>query len=377
MDLRDLVPEWIRSLEPYPPGMPIEELERRLGIRDSIKLASNENPLGPSPKAVAAVAGALANLHRYPDGSAFHLKRRLAERLGVSSEHILVGNGSNEILELVARTFLRPGDEAVMADQAFVVYRLLARAVGAVPRPVPLRGHTHDLEAMAAAVTPQTRVVFVANPNNPTGTIVGRAAWEAFLGRLPRHLVVVADDAYAEYVTDPDYPNSITMRGDGSVAVVALRTFSKLYGLAGLRVGYAVADPVLIEVLGRIRQPFNVNALALVAASAALDDDEHVRRTLELNGAGMACLVEGVQRLGLSHVPSQANFLLVRVGEGKRVYEALLHRGVIVRPMDAYGFPEHVRVTVGLPEENRRFLEALDAVLAGVAGAGRRGAVTG
>jgi histidinol-phosphate aminotransferase len=363
MDIRGLVPEWIRTLTPYPPGMPIEELERELGIRGSIKLASNENPLGPSPRALAAVAAALSSLHRYPDGSAFYLKRRLAERLGVRVDELLVGNGSNEIIELVVRTFMRPHDEAVMADQAFVIYRMVVQAVGGRARIVPLRDYTHDLEAMAEAVTPRTRVVFLANPNNPTGTIFGRAAWEAFLAAMPRHVVVVADDAYAEYVEDRDYPDTIREHGAGRVPVVSLRTFSKLYGLAGLRIGYAVAPAVVVDALDRVRQPFNVNALALVGALAALDDDDHVARTLAVNREGMAFLVEGFRRLRLSWVPSAANFVLVRVGPAARVYQALLRRGVIVRPMDVYGFPEHLRVTVGLPEENRRFLDALADVL--------------
>ncbi|HZP41280.1 MAG TPA: histidinol-phosphate transaminase [Candidatus Binatia bacterium] len=363
MDLRALVPEWIRTLTPYPPGMPIEELERSLGIADSIKLASNENPLGPSPKAVAAIAAALGNLHRYPDGSAFYLKRRLAERVGVPVEQLIVGNGSNEIIELVVRTFLRPREEAVMADQAFVIYRMVTQAAAGVPRIVPLRDFTHDLEAIAEAIGPATRLVFVANPNNPTGTIYRRAAWRAFLAAVPRHVIVVADDAYAEYVEDPEYPDTIRERA-GAAPVVTLRTFSKLYGLAGLRVGWAVAPAPLVEAIGRIRQPFNVNALALVGALAALDDEEHVRRTIAANREGMATLVAGVRRLGLEHVPSSANFVLVRVGEGAKVYEALLRRGVIVRPMDVYGFPAHVRVTVGLPAENARFLAALEAVLA-------------
>jgi histidinol-phosphate aminotransferase len=365
MDLRGLIPEWIRTLAPYPPGMPIEELERELGIHDSIKLASNENPLGPSPKALAAITAALANLHRYPDGSAFYLKRRLAERFGVSPEEIVVGNGSNEIIELAVRTFLRPGDEAVMANQAFVIYRMVVQAAGGMPRIVPLRDFTHDLEAIADAVTSRTRLIFLANPNNPTGTIFRRPAWQAFLRALPRHLVVVADDAYAEFAEDPEYPDTIRERGDGTVPIISLRTCSKLYGLAGLRVGYGIAPAAVIDAIGRIRQPFNVNALALVGALAALDDDEHVRRTLAVNREGMAYLVAAFRRLGLAYVPSAANFVLVRVGQGSRVYEALLRRGVIVRPMDVYGFPDHVRVTVGLPEENVRFVEALDAVLRG------------
>jgi histidinol-phosphate aminotransferase len=364
MDPVALVPEWIRTLEPYPPGKPIEELERELGIRDSIKLASNENPLGPSPKALAAIAAALPALHRYPDGSAFYLKRRLAERLGVAPAELLVGNGSNEIIELVVRTFLRPGDEAVMADQAFVVYRLVVQAAGGTSRIVPLRDFTHDLEAIAAAIGPRTRLVFLANPNNPTGTIFRRAAWERFLAAVPREVLVVADDAYAEYVEDPDYPDTVHERGDGSTAVVTLHTFSKLYGLAGLRVGYGVASPAVVDALDRVRQPFNVNVLALVGALAALDDADHVRRTLAANREGMAHLVAGFRALGLAHVPSASNFVLVRVGNGARVYGALLRRGVIVRPMDGYGFPEHVRVTVGTPAENDRFLAALRAVLA-------------
>jgi histidinol-phosphate aminotransferase len=369
MDIRLLVPEWIRTLIPYPPGMPIEELERELGIRDSIKLASNENPLGPSPKAVEAIARALPQLHRYPDGSAFYLRRKLAEQHGVSPDEILVGNGSNELIELVVRTFLRPRDEAVMADQAFVVYRMVTQAVAATPKIVPLRHYTHDLEAMAEAVTSRTRVVFVANPNNPTGTIFRRSAWEAFLRMLTgRQLLVIADDAYAEFATDPEYPDTIACRGDGSVPVVSLRTFSKLYGLAGLRVGYAVAPVGVVDALGRVRQPFNVNALALVAAGAALDDAEHVRRTLEVNREGMAYLTREFDRLKLAWVPSNANFVLVRVGQGGRVYEDLLRRGVIVRPMDGYGFPDHLRVSVGLPAENARCIEALEAVL----GAGSR-----
>jgi histidinol-phosphate aminotransferase len=363
MDPTRLVPEWIRTLAPYPPGMPIEELERELGIHDSIKLASNENPLGPSPKALAAIAAALGGLHRYPDGSAFYLKRRLAARLGVAVEELVLGNGSNEIIELVVRTFLRPGDEAVMADQAFVIYRLVVQAAGGTPRIVPLRDFTHDLDAMAAAIGPRTRLVFLANPNNPTGTIFRRAAWETFLRRVPAHVVVVADDAYAEYVEDPEYPDTIRGRGDGSVAVVTLRTFSKLYGLAGLRVGYGVASAAVIDALGRVRQPFNVNALALVGALAALDDEEHVRRTLAANREGMAYLVAAFRRLTLEHVPSAANFVLVRVGEAAPVYQALLRRGVIVRPMDVYGFPAHVRVTVGTRAENERFVDALGAVL--------------
>lgn len=369
-DLKSLLPEWIRNLTPYPPGMPVEELERRLGISGSIKLASNENPLGPSPRAVEAVAAALAGIHRYPDGSAFHLTRRIAERLGVPPDHVLVGNGSNELLDIVTRTFVRQGDEAVMADQAFVIYRMIVQAAGGRPRTVPLRGFTHDLEAMADAVGPGTRIVFLANPNNPTGTIYRRAAWEDFLAAIPPWVVVVADDAYAEYVDDPEYPDSIACRRPDRL-VLTLRTFSKVYGLAGLRIGYGVGPPELIAALARVRQPFSVNALAQVAALAALDDEEHVRRTLEVNRQGLAYLYRECERLGLAYVPSHANFLLVHVGRGTAVYEALLRDGVIVRPMAMYGLGEYIRVTVGTMEENHRFVASLERVLARL---GARGA---
>jgi histidinol-phosphate aminotransferase len=365
-DVRTLAPEWVRSLEPYPPGLPIEEVERKHGIRGSIKLASNENPLGPSPRALEAIARGLSSLHRYPDGATFYLRRRLAERHGVAPEEILVGNGSNEIIELVVRAVMRQGDDAVMSDQAFLIYSIVVQAVGGHPVQVPLRDFTHDLEGMSRAITPRTRVVFVANPNNPTGTIVRREAWRHFLQSLRgRELLVVADEAYAEYVRDPAYPDTVHERGDGTVPVVTLRTFSKLFGLAGLRVGYAVAPPLVIDMLSRVRQPFNVNGLAQVGALAALDDTEHVERTLAVNREGMAYLEEAMTQLGVSFVPSQANFLLVRVGRGLAVYDALLRRGVITRPMDAYGFPEYLRVTVGLAEENHRFIEALGAVRAG------------
>jgi histidinol-phosphate aminotransferase len=366
-DVTALLPPWIRQLTPYPPGKPIDELEREYGIIGSIKLASNENPLGPSPRAVEAIREALAGVHRYPDGGAFHLTRRLAERLGVRPEQIIVGNGSNELIELVVRAFVRPGDEVVMADQAFVIYRIVAQAAAARPRIVPLKNYTHDLEAMAAAVTPQTRVVFLANPNNPTGTIYPRETWEGFLGALPPQVLVVADDAYAEFVEDPAYPDSLGYQGDGRL-LVTLRTFSKIYGLAGLRVGYGVAEAGIIDALHRVRQPFNVNALAQVGALAALDDDQHIARTRKVNREGMAFLRSACEGLGLAVVPSWANFLMVDVGRGAAVYEALLRHGVIVRPMGFYGFPCHVRVTVGTMAENRRFVAALVRVLAEAAG---------
>jgi histidinol-phosphate aminotransferase len=357
-----LVPEWIRRLAAYPPGMPLEELEREYGITGSIKLASNENPFGPSPRALAAIQEALGSLHRYPDGSGYYLRRALADRLGVAADAIILGNGSNDIIELLARAFLRPGDEAVMAEQAFVIYQMVVQATGALPRAIPLRRFTHDLDAMAQAITPATRIVFLANPNNPTGTIYRRDEWEDFLDSVPPHVLVVADDAYADYVEDPAYPDSLAYHRRGRL-LVTLRTFSKIYGLAGLRVGYGVGPLEVIEILHRIRQPFNVNGLAQVAALAALEDDAHVERTRANNREGLAFLRAACERLGRAYVPSWANFLLIDVGEGARVYEALLRRGVIVRPMDVYGLPRHLRVTVGTPEENQRFVDSLAAVL--------------
>ena len=364
VDIKSHIPEWIRSLAPYPPGKPIEELEREYGVFDSIKLASNENPLGPSPKALAAIQEALGNLHRYPDGSCFYLKRAVAKRLGVSPEALILGNGSNEIIELAVRTFMQRGDEAVMADQAFVIYRLVVQAAGGISRLAPLRNYTHDLEAIAEAITPATRMVFLANPNNPTGTIFFRRDWEEFLTALPPQVIVVMDEAYREFVEDPEYPDSLAAHGPDRL-LITLRTFSKVYGLAGLRIGFGVAHPELVEVMNRVRQPFNVGNLAQVGALAALDDHEHVRRTQECNREGLAFLRRECQRLGLEYVPSWANFLMVRVGNGPRIYEALLRQGVIVRPMGVYGFPEHVRVTVGTPAENARFVRTLEEVLRG------------
>jgi histidinol-phosphate aminotransferase len=363
-DVTSLLPPWIRELTPYPPGKPIDELEREYGITGSIKLASNENPLGPSPRAIEALRGAIADVHRYPDGGTFHLRRRLAEKFGMRPEQFIVGNGSNEIIELIVRAFVRPGDEVIMADQAFLIYRMVVQAAAATPRVVPLKNYTHDLEAIAAAVNQRTRVVFLANPNNPTGTIYTRDDWEEFLTALPQRVLIVADDAYAEYVDDPLYPDSLAYHREGRL-LVTLRTFSKIYGLAGLRVGYGVTRSDIVDALHRIRQPFNVNALAQVAARAALDDDDHVDRTRATNREGMAFLRAACERLGLPVVPSRANFLLVDVDQGAEVYGGLLRQGVIVRPMVAYRFPRHIRVSVGTMEENRRFVTALERVLSG------------
>ena len=362
MKIVEQIPEYIRTLIPYEPGKPIEEVEREYGIASSIKLASNENPLGPSPKALAAIRERLAQLNLYPDGDCFYLKRGLAQKLGVAAETLIFGNGSNEIIELAARTFLRPGDEAVMAEQAFVVYQLIVQAVGGQSKTVPLRDYTHDLAAIADAVTPKTRLVFLANPNNPTGTIFRRGEWETFLDKVSNDTLLIVDEAYFEYVQDAQYPNSLNYHRDGR-AILTLRTFSKLYGLAGLRIGYGVGSPEIVAMMHRVRQPFNVSAPAQWAALAALDDVEHVRRSLEVNRQGLEYLQNEFKRLGLDCVPSQGNFILVRVGKGQEVFNQLLAQGVIVRPMGGYRFPEHVRVTVGTMAENQKFVEALQKVI--------------
>ncbi|HXV47548.1 MAG TPA: histidinol-phosphate transaminase [Candidatus Binatia bacterium] len=356
------VPEYIRSLIPYEPGKPIEEVEREYGIAHSVKLASNENPLGPSPKALAAIRAKLDQLHLYPDGDCFYLKNRLAKKLAVAPENLIFGNGSNEIIELAARTFLRPGDEAVMAEQAFVVYQLIVQAVGGKSKQVPLRNFTHDLNAIAEAVSPQTRMVFLANPNNPTGTIFRRDEWDRFLDKVSAGVLLIVDEAYFEYVQDAGYPDSLKYHAEGR-AILTLRTFSKLYGLAGLRIGYGVAPKELISMMQRVRQPFNVNAAAQWAALAALDDVDHVRRSLEVNRQGLDYLQSEFAKLSLAHVPSHGNFILVRVGKGQEIFQQLLTQGVIVRPMGAYKFPEYVRVTVGTMEENRKFIDALERVI--------------
>lgn len=355
---RITVSSGIESLVPYPPGKPIEELERELGITGSIKLASNENPLGPSKKAVAAVSNALGNLHRYPDGSGYYLKEKLSSRLNVPTDMIILGNGSNEIIELLIRTFLRPGDETVMADPSFAVYPLVTRAAGGSSILVPLdKDFRHDLPAMAKAITEKTRIVFIANPNNPTGTVVLKDEFSAFMKDVPEEVVVCVDEAYVEFVKCADFPDTLEYIKSGH-PVVALRTFSKIYGLAGLRCGYGVADARIINYMDRVRQPFNVNSLAQAAALAALDDGEHLKATLENNKNGLEYLFNELKSFGFEVVPTEANFFLVKVGDGKSVYNGLLKKGVIVRPMASYGLPEYIRVTVGLPEENRRFIKA-------------------
>jgi len=358
--LERLVKSHIADLEPYQPGKPIEELERELGIQGSVKLASNENPLGPSPKAVEAMRRAATGVHRYPDGASFRLREALSDRLGVAANQLVFGTGSDEILELIAKCFLGPGDEAVFAWPSFAMYPIVVRGMGATPVAVPLDANlVHALDAMAAAISERTRVVFVCNPNNPTGTSVGAEAFDAFVAGLPSPLVLVVDEAYFEYVRRSDFPDALgwVARRPGTAV---LRTFSKVYGLAGLRVGYGVMDPELAGYLERARHPFNLNSLGEAAALAALDDQEHVERTLRTNREGAEFLTRELTALGIEVWPSDANFLLARTGAGS--YEQLLHEGMIVRPMRGFGLPEHIRITIGTPLENERLVKAVQKI---------------
>ncbi|MGC1343295.1 MAG: histidinol-phosphate transaminase [Candidatus Binataceae bacterium] len=359
----DLVLPPVAALNPYEPGKPIEELQRELGIGEPVKLASNENPLGPSPRALAAVKAALAELNRYPDGGCYELRKKIAARHRVAPEQIFAAGGSVEVINLLAFLFIRPGLNSVFSEHAFAIYPLATLAAGGSFKAAPTSdGYAHDLDAIADAIDANTRIAFLGNPNNPTGTIYRRAEWKRFLARVPEHVVVVADEAYFEFVRDPEYPDSLKDH-DGRRLIVTMRTFSKIFGLAGLRVGYAVAQPDIIRLLNNVRQPFNVTSLAQVAVIAAMDDTAHVERTLKVNAQGMAYLEREFRRLGLSFVPSHANFFLTEVGDGRAVYDALLRKGVIVRPMNGYGYPHHLRISVGLPEENRRLVEALEQVL--------------
>lgn len=356
----------IASLTPYSPGKPLSELQRELGIAHAIKLASNENPWGPSPKALQVLKDASVSLHRYPDGGAHYLRQDLADRLKFDPGQILVGNGSDEIISLLVKAFLSPGEEAIMADLTFVMYRLAVLGGHGVPVEVPLTDWTHDLDAMLEAITDKTRLFFICNPNNPTGTFVGARQLDRVLSRLPEHIVVVVDEAYYEYVRHPDYPESLQYVRDKRPCVI-LRTFSKIYGLAGLRVGYGITTPEIAGYVNRVRPPFNVNSLAQEAARAALTDDEHVAKSRGMNEAEMTFLEEGLEKLGITCIPSQANFIYFDVGmDGKRVYDALLREGVIVRHIRG----SMIRVTIGQPAENHRFLDALQTVLAALAANG-------
>jgi histidinol-phosphate aminotransferase len=358
-----LANEPIVDIQPYQPGKPVEELERELGISSAVKLASNESPFPPSDKVLEAIRGALAGLNRYPDGSGYHLRQALALHHKVSAESIVLGNGSNELIELLARTFVRLGEEVVIPHPSFVVYPSIVQAVGGTRVMVSLKDHRIDLPRMRHAITPLTKMVFVANPNNPTGTIVTAEEVDKFLDKVPDHVIVVFDEAYYDFAEGPDFPDCLGHLRHGK-RVVTLRTFSKMAGLAGLRVGYAVADPDCAALMNRIRQPFNVNTLAQVAALAALQDEAHVRRTVGVVRDGVRQLSVDLAGLGVRCVPSRANFVMVEVPNAARVYEKLLKLGVIVRPLASFGLERALRITVGTAGENARLIESLRTVLA-------------
>jgi histidinol-phosphate aminotransferase len=352
------VPDYIRSIDPYRPGKPVEEVERELNIR-AIKLASNENPLGPSPLAIEAAQKFLQSLSRYPDGGGYHLRRKLASRLGVEMHNIILGTGSCELIDLCARILLDSGDEGLTCSGSFPLYYSAIRATGANLIAVPLRDFTFDLDALSAAISPRTRVIYVANPNNPTGTRFTADAFDVFLARVPESVVVVLDEAYFEYVDTPNYSRSMDLvRGGRNILV--LRTFSKAYGLAGLRIGYGVGPEDLLAQMNKVRAPFNTTSIGQVAAIAALDDARHVERSVEMNRAGLEQLAAGLGGLGVKFVPSAANFILVQPGgDAESCAGALLKLGVIVRPLTWMGFSDAIRVTVGNREENDKFLQAL------------------
>ena len=363
MNYSELAPSYIRAIAPYQPGKPISELERELGITGIVKLASNENPLGCSPRAVAAMHEAIKTIALYPDGNGFELKDALSKRYGIEHSRIVLGNGSNDVLELAARAFLTVGDKAVYSDHAFAVYPLATQAVGGVGVSVPAIEFGHDLQAMRkAALEQQAKLVFIANPNNPTGTFLSSAELLHFMRALPPQILVVLDEAYNEYLpVDKRYDSVAWLREFPNLIIS--RTFSKAYGLAGLRVGYAFANAQVADMMNRVRQPFNVNSVAQAAAVAALHDKDFVQQTFDLNLRGMKQIVDGLTRLGLEHIPSFGNFVSFKIGDAARIYRRLLESGVIVRPVANYAMPDYLRVSIGLESENGKFLSALQQIL--------------
>ncbi len=358
-----MIPDYIQAISPYVPGKPLEELEREYDISDPVKLASNENPLGPSPKALAALRERLSNLHRYPDGAGHDLVRQIAAHHRIETDNVVIGNGSDDIIALLVQATVRPGDRVVVPHPSFLMYDITATAAGAVVDRVPLRDLTMDLAAMAERASEETRLVFVCNPNNPTGTTVSQADFDRFMQRLPDHVVVVVDEAYIEFVRRADCLRTGRPE-DLQRPLVTLRTFSKAYGLAGLRIGYGIMPSELAGILHRIRQPFNVNALAQTAAAAALGDRDFLGRSVGLVHRGLDYLYAALDRLRVSYFTTDANFFLIDVGRpADEVFDNLLRQGVIVRSMRSYGFPQHIRVNVGLESENQRLIEALQVVL--------------
>lgn len=353
----------VATLKPYVPGKPVSELERELGISGSIKLASNENPLGCSQQALEAMRAALSEVSRYPDGAGFELRRALASKHDVAPDCVTLGNGSNDVLDMIARVFLYPGAESLFSQFAFAVYPISSQAVGAALKMAPAKDYGHDLDAMRGMITERTRVIWIANPNNPTGTWLREAGLRAFVEAVPEDVICVLDEAYVEYVAEPDYPDASRWLADFPNLIVT-RTFSKAYGLASLRVGYGLSHPDVADLLNRVRQPFNVDSLAQAAALAALDDPAFIRRSVEVNAQGMAQLTAGFDALGLDYIPSVGNFIALDLGQDAApIDQALLREGCITRPIGGYGMPNHLRVSIGLPEENARFLAALKKVL--------------
>ncbi|HHZ90912.1 TPA: histidinol-phosphate transaminase [Candidatus Poribacteria bacterium] len=353
----------IDEIQPYQGGKPIEEVQRELGIGNIIKLASNENPLGPSPLAVASMKEAMSDINLYPDGNIYYLKRDLAVHLGVLPENLLLGNGSNEVLQIVGETFISPNDEVIFSESAFVVYQLVSKICSAKSVIVPMLGFDQDLGAMADAITDRTKVIFVANPNNPTGTMVTKNQVEQLIERVPGHVLIIFDEAYCEYINRSDYPQTINYISEKENIIIT-RTFAKIYGLAGLRIGYGISSPEIIDLMNRVRQPFNCNTLAQVAARAALKDYQHVRESRELNERGKTQLYHFFDEIGLDYVRSEGNFILVHFDtSGQEIADQLLQKGVIVRPVAGYGFPNSIRVTIGTAEENQRFISTLEGIL--------------
>ncbi len=353
----------IRGLTPYQTGKPIDELQRELGLTRVSKLASNENPLGCSFDVVKACQETLEDMARYPDGAGFELKKSISSLFSLDANGLVLGNGSNDVLELIGRTFAGAGDEVIFSQYAFAVYAITTQAIGAIAVVVPAKDYAHDLAAMAAAITDKTKLIYLANPNNPTGTCFGQAEWDAFMAKVPKRVMVVLDEAYTEYVTQANYADGLKelSRYDN---LIVTRTFSKAYGLAGFRLGFAACSAEVASYINRVRQPFNVNSLAMVAGIAALGDQEHVQESVAVNRKGMSIWQQALSVLGLSYIPSQGNFLCVDMGKpAQPLYEALLREGVIVRPVGAYGLPNHLRISIGTDEENMHGIEALTQVL--------------
>lgn len=360
-DFRELANGFIRQLTPYQPGKPLEELQRELGIEDAIKLASNESPLGASHVALAAGYSALNNAHIYPDGACFELKRALANFLQVKPEQLTMGNGSENVLELIIKSYLHAGDHAVISQYAFLTIPLLLQSYGTHVSVTPAKEYGHDTQALLAAITDKTRVIFLVNPNNPTGTYTTTAEFEAFMRQVPKHIVVVVDEAYSEYIEAEDYPNTLSYLPHYPNLIIT-RTFSKVYGLAAVRLGFSISSPEIADILNRSRLPFNVNSIAAAMGIAALSDQEHVKKTVALNRLGLIELEQGLTALNIPFIPSICNFVTVDVGDGKAIYETLLQAGVIVRPLHAYGMPRHIRVTTGTSVQNQRFLTTLGRI---------------